>query len=195
MKTINTLSVVVLVLLLSGCWGNKKGEFLGAINASRQLSVCLGDNSLGLEEWKVRGRYYLAKFEDGRQPVMKLEDLASKGYVENAPQVFNGRTSWDKVTGYPLTKKGEKYFKFGKPVCLGNRRATKVTQYTKPAPNNGVTASIVKFTYETDLNDLSKDLKVAQSIQNAIVAPRFKGNGEAALVETNNGWSAEQVSW
>jgi len=117
-----------------------------------------------------------------------ISKLAKAGYVEKSAPTkigFNFQT----YDGYLLTEKGRKYIRWNEGVCVGRSRVTGIVEYTEPADLGGMTFTRVTYSYETDFNEIVKDLGLEAELR----GDRFglDGKGKATFVKTNRGWRLE----
>jgi hypothetical protein len=68
----------------------------------------------------------------------------------------------------------------------------KIVEFTTPSDFGGVKMTEVVFSYEMEFNDLARDLRIEEFIQNAYAKPL---QAKAVLIETNKGWRVDKVKW
>jgi hypothetical protein len=188
---------------LTAC-GSIESEFIKALNASRDTELCVPAGDLGVKLWRVDGRYYLVEQEKSgitgdKSDVQALGRLQKAGYVARDHFTFDGHDGWGfpqrNLVGYEISSKGSKHFKWEEKVCLGEKRATKVVEYTEPSQQTGMVMTTVKFKYDVDFNGFVKDVGIEKDLRRSWADSSRDGEGDAVFVKTNKGWRLEYASW
>lgn len=191
MKKSQLIIYPCIIALFSGC-SDIESEFIDALNDdmdSRRL--CMSGKEINVSMWELNNEYYLAepgRFDD-KGKVKAIPRLIEKDYLSSElTKIKDSRYEHKKVSGYKLTDKGNKYFVWNKPICIGERTATEVVEYTESGEMGGMTFSKVKYTYDIDLNELGADLDIEQELLNKMIYGRLKGEGVSMFIKTNKGW-------
>ncbi len=187
------LWLLPLMLSFSGCSNSPEDEFLEKLRAQydKEGEQCFGmwdllDLSL-YELDKIPGKYFVsAPSKTGKQDRARvmIDKLMQGGYIENTkPTSFKGEfgTSYD---GYPLTEKGSKYIRWKKGICVGRVRVNEIQEYTEPSEAGGMKITEVTYSYETDFNDIVRDL----GLEKKLLEDELDGTGKAVFIKTNKGW-------
>lgn len=196
-----TLSIMAIgITQITGC-GSMEDDLLDLIDASDEKQICFSERNLGVRMWRIDGSYYLAeqkpdRFLGDENQVMALHSLIEHGYVSPDPRPFTERTSImtsAQKQAYPLTEKGNEYFHWNEPVCIGERTPSEITEYTEPAQQNGMTVTQATFSYDVELNDMTDELGIEEAIKNSQAG--WDNEGSAYFIKTNKGWRLEGLSW
>ncbi len=147
---------------------------------------------INVKKWRDDDGYYLSERDlfDVKGDVNALPMLIEKGYVSDISVAMSERMS-----GYKLTEKGNRYFIWDEPICIGERTVTEILEYTVPAEEGGATFSNVKYAYSVDLNELGFDLDIDQKLLDNMIYGRLKGEGITNFVKTNKGWRLSLGKW
>jgi len=195
------LFAVLSPLVIAGC-GGPESDFLAALNVKEQTPVCVSQGALGVELWTRNDDHTflsedssLLASDDG---VKALAPLQAKGYVAKEPTELR-RGFGSSITAFALTDKGSKHFKADGNVCVGEKHATGVVEYTEPAKGSPMQVAMVKFTYDITFNDFVADLGIGdvlrESLKKGVGFQKLDGKGEADFVKTNKGWSLQGAIW
>lgn len=189
--------------VLSGCSDstNLEDEFINVLNSDDDKRFCIGQRVLGVDIWGEKdGDQYLVNDKVGYNEIkeadMMLSKLVEKGYVESG--TIKLRVNYQTKDAHKLTEKGRKYFIWGKPLCVGDRTATSIIEYTAPTEMAGMTFTKVDFTYDLVLNEFVSDLDLEEKLRNygmdsmGMVDLEMDGKGNATFVQTNKGWRLEE---
>jgi len=186
--------ILCTVLLLAGCSeGIKESDFIDALKTSKKAQLCFnGGDVLGVAMFgEKEGEHYLAEeMTIFRTGLKTLPKLVEKGYVEREP--IKLRVNYQTHNAYKLTEKGRQYFKWGEPICIGDRTVTDIIEYTEPAEDSGTKYTAVTFSYEIKLNDFPSDAGLEEQLRESL---GLDGEGEALFIKTNKGWRLERESW
>ena len=106
--------------------------------------------------------------------------LYASGFNSSAYRSEDKGKSWKRIKGYN--------FKWGKRVCIGDRIATSVIEYTEPAESSGMTITQVRFAYDIELDEFVHDLELEEALQQD---GKMDTEGQALFVKTNKGWRLE----
>jgi len=198
---IKTIIVIALTGQIVAC-GSIESDFVDTLNDDANSKICFSEERLGVKMWQVENKYYLVakkpdRFMGDSNQVMALEALKENGYVKTEPFVFKAKQFFGPTdtTGYEITGKGSKYFSWDEKVCIGERIATEITEYTEPTENKGMTFTQAKYSYEIKLNDLIDDLEIENDLRKSNVGKKWDGIGNAIFVKTNKGWRLEGADW
>ena len=192
--------VVCSMLLLAGCSSNPEDEFLEKLNADEGKNLCYnpksilsllllgeeaGDQYLAVRSGSVMNFY---KKEQNKGKGM-LGKLGQTGYVNMGMPPVKLSYQYVDYDRYKLTEKGRKQFLWGKGLCVGDRLATSVVEYTEPSDLMGRTFTEVNFKYDLRFNDAVSELGLEEKLKS-----EFDLNGEqkAVFVKTNKGWRIEK---
>ncbi len=188
---------IVAAATVAGC-GSVEKQFLDALNASSEKKVCVQPSELGVTVYSSRdGKAYLAAEDPpfgGPPPVKALDALRARGYAQKEPYMM--QVNYAPLPGYEITEKGRPIFPRNGPVCIGERHATEIIDYTESQGGGPVQGSQVNFKYEVEFNDLIKDLGLAEELSKHLTLLRnTEGKGQAMFVKTNKGWRLESAMW
>jgi hypothetical protein len=194
--------LVLASALAAGC-GGLEGELLEGLQAEEHRTLRVQPSMLGVDAFELEnGKRYLAKagdfsFMGSGSAVHALEALKEEGYASeeatSLPQGFG-----NSIDAFEITKKGAEFFKpdafgVGIDVCIGEKTATEIVEYTEPA-DNGPQMIQASFRYEIALNDLADDLGIEDALE-AEVQRAWPGEGVATYTKTNKGWRLEHALW
>ena len=191
MRKIYLVIISCIITLLASC-SSTESEFIDALNDDASLRhLCLSRNKINVSQWELDNEKYLAQAPGGlfgnEGTFEALPVLIEKGYISSELTEINAR---QRVSGYKLTDKGNKYFA-EKKVCIGTRTASEVLEYTEPAATQGITITRVKYSYDFDLNELGDDLNIEQSLLSEMFNGKLSGEGASVFIETSKGWKLQ----
>lgn len=191
-------SGVITLVGAIGCSHNIESQFLASLNASSDKQVCVDESELGVSRYSSRdGKSYLAAADTqfgGKGPINALDALRDRGYIQKEP--FAMQVNFGHVRGYEITEKGLKHFQPRGPVCIGEKHATEIVDYTESQGGGAVQGSQVNFKYEVRFNDMVEDLGLAEALaKNLTLIRNTEGKGSAVFVKTNKGWRLESAMW
>jgi len=96
------------------------------------------------------------------------------------------------IKGWRPTDSERKEMKPRGRLCFGKRSVDKIVEFTTPSDFGGKKFTEVVFSYKMELNDLARNLRIDEFIQNAYGKPL---QAKAVLFETNNGWRVDKIIW
>ena len=189
-------SCIVALVGTVGC-GRTESEFLAAINADDTRKLCVDQSEFGVDTYSSRdGKAYVAARDAqlGRPGSSKILDaFREAGYVEKNPVTI--QVQFAPTTVYELTAKGRERLT-PRGVCIGEKRATEIVDYTEPQSGAPIQATQANFKYEVKLDDWVRDLHLGDELQTTLPALRNRdGKGQATFVKTNKGWRLELAMW
>lgn len=176
-------------MFLTGC-GSVEDDFINILNSDNEKHICLDQGSaFGVTLWgEEKGDQYLMNIGIGysakKEGDKMLLKFAAKGFVDPKPK--NVRYQFQRHNVYKLTDKGRKYYKWGEPICIGDRSVTYIIEYTEPAEKDGKTITHVKFTYTVKWNEIIRELELEEGLQKEV--EESNNEGQAVFVKTNKGW-------
>ena len=186
-------TLLCIVAILTGCSdaGNIEADFISALNSDEGKHLCIRQGDLGVTIWGTEdGDQYLIYNGVGSTAIKEgkrmLSKFVEKGYVN--PDPISIKYNFSQHNAYELNDKGHQYFKWGKRVCIGDRIATSIIEYTEPAENSGMTITQVKFAYDIELDKFVHDLELEEALQKD---GKMDTEGQALFVKTNKGWRLE----
>jgi len=118
-------------------------------------------------------------------------------YHPSAMSISLNGMSNTKIRTYPVKdlkpkNSGPELFRNGSRQCYGSRSVNEIIEFTTPSDFAGKKMTEVVFSYEMELNDLARYLRVGEAIQNAYAKPL---QAKAILIETNKGWRVDKIRW
>lgn len=196
------LGALACALFASGC-GDLEGELLDELLTEEHQALCVSPSVLGVDAFEANdGKRYVAKagefsFLGSGSKVQALAALQEEGYVSDEATSLP-RSFASTFDAFEITAKGAEYFRpdefgGGIDVCIGEKTATEIVEYTEPG-ENGPQAIQAQFRYELSFNDFVEDLDLEDELEEEL-ARSWPGEGQAMYSKTNKGWRLELAMW